>query len=260
MNPASLDRAFPFVSTLVATLALAFASGCGGSMYQTSRVPSFDGEAREVDDAEIQRAFEAKPQMPEHVQVAFYSYDSAKTEAVGEMVKKLPGVEGVYEIPKLVVTGERRLADAHPWDPPREVSLKKLRLIAARAHADLLVVVDHGGRWENTANGFAALTPLLVPVFAAPFLDIEAKSYVDAFVIDTRNGYLYGHLTADEQDEEKKVTIYEADRGKALVEAQWPRLAEKTEKGLAALLRDERARAPKKVPEAAAKQDPQAAR
>jgi hypothetical protein len=233
-----------FTSTaLVSLLAL---TGCGGA-YQPSRAAPFELEpAAEIDDDDVRKAFEARPQLPRTLHIAYYTFDPGKAVETEAMLGKLPDVASVYRIPPLVVNGQRRFQQPNAWDPPAEVSLKKLRLLAARARAEVLVVVDHGYRWDGV-NGLVALNALIVPIFFSPFLDNQVESYVEAFVIDTRNGYLYGHLTAEEKSGPEFATLY-AKSPESIADENWERLQGKLVDDLKRLLAEERTAAKTLVP------------
>jgi hypothetical protein len=140
------------------------------------------------------------------------------------------------------VTGQRRFDSSSPYygQQPKEVSIKKLRLLAARARADVLVVIDHGYK-AGGANPLSALDVLVLPIFFVPFLDNRVEGYVEAFVIDTRNGYLYGHITEDDKRGDEYATIY-AKTTSTIAEEQWGTLRKKLRDDVGKLLLDERKR------------------
>jgi hypothetical protein len=242
----TVDSLLAFAARRVApfaALALAAATtGCGVQSYQPRSLP-IDREA-EIDDESIRKAFEAKPQMPEHMTVAFYSLGTHDERTLGAgsgsdappiageqndaeleaMLAKLPGVDGVYRIPAVAVSGERRFDGgyAYGYAQPQELSVKKLRLVAARAHADVLVVFDHG-RATGDVNGLVAFAPLLVPMLFVPMFDGRVESYLTAYVVDVRNGYFYGQLDASERGGDPYVTAYDSG-GRTESELQWGRL------------------------------------
>lgn len=224
-------------------LAVATLPGCGVS-HVPARNSHFemDREA-EIDDEDIRKAFDARPQMPSGpIRLAYYTLDPDVAGDLEKVFGALPGVTSVYRIPSLLVTGQRRLSEGngYPYEPPREISLKKLRLLSARANTDVLVVVDHGYR-NIGANPLVATTSLIVPIFFVPFVDTEVKGYVEAFVVDVRNGYLYGHLTEEDTRGETYATIY-AKSAKEYAEEQWIDLRAALQKQLVKLVEDERAR------------------
>ena len=218
---------------LCALVALS-ALGCGVTVHHAGGAAAFDPHpAREVTEDDIRTAFAARPQLGERSRVAYFTHDGARAEAVGDALAALPHVESAYRIPALLVTGRGRYDEARWGEAPRAVDVHQLRLLAARARCDVLVVFDYGYRVEREANGYAALNALLVPVFFAPFLDARVESYLDAFVIDVRNGYLYRHLTASQRGEAPRLTMW-SDAELRLVERQWGDLLAETRGALAA--------------------------
>jgi len=207
---------------LVPCLSLLAVAACGGSVYMPSRVANFDPEgAAEIDDADVAKAFAAKPQMGDRLNVAYFSFDPSKDADVGKAVRAMPGVSSVYDIPALEATGRHRFDDDAPSAAP--LGMKKLRLLAARAHCDLLVVVDYARKIEVTANALAVFDVLLVPAFFLPFRDVKVESAVDAFVVDVRNGYMYGHVSLSKEDVARNRTIYQDDD--AIATREWTALA-----------------------------------
>jgi len=241
-------------------LALATLTGCGVS-HMPARNTNFemDREA-EIDDDDIRKAFEARPQMPaSSIRLAYYTLDAEVAGDLEKILGGLPGVTSVYRIPSLFVTGQRRLSEGdgggYGYGPHHEISLKKLRLLAARANTDVLVIVDHGYR-NLGANPLVATTALLLPVLFVPFIDTEVKGYVEAFVVDVRNGYLYGHLSEEDTRGESYATIY-AKSAKEYADEQWIDLRQSLQKQLVKLVEDERGRKP--VPSAPPPPPPPAA-
>jgi hypothetical protein len=215
-----------YAASLLSTFALVSATaltGCGGSMYQASSGTHFDADGgKEVNDADVKIAFDAVPQVGEHSKVAYYTFDDQKTVDIEAMLSSTPHVTSVYKIPPLLVTGQRYYQETSSYGQPREVSVKKLRLLAARAHADILVVFDHGWRGGGV-NPLVALNALILPAFFTPWMDNETESYAQAFVIDVRNGYLYGDFTTETKSGDHWVTIY-GKAPKDVADDQWPKL------------------------------------
>jgi hypothetical protein len=209
-----------------------------------SRVAHFDPDAStEIDDADVRKAFDARPQLGEHPNVAYFSFDAGKNADIERTLRAIPGVGTLYSIPALAVTGARRFDETPSWAAPsvQPLSVKKLRLLAARAHCDVVVVVDYGYRTEVSANALAAFDALLLPALFLPFRELKIQSYVDAFVIDTRNGYLYGEATSSHEDKKSFQTIY-ADEGD-VVTAQWGKLQAEMKDSLLKVFQEERTKA-----------------
>ncbi len=221
-----------FFATIVACTA-----ACGGSIYMPSRVANFDPDGTaQIDDGDVKRAFEAKPQLGERLNVAYFSFDSSKDDDVEKVVRAVPGVSSVYAIPSLEAVGRHRFDDSQTTQP---LSMKKLRLLAARAHADVLVVVDYARRVDITANALAALDVFIVPAFFLPFRDMTVESAVDAFVVDVRNGFMYGHVALSKKDALPHQTIYQSED--ELVASGWKALSRDLEGALVHLVESQRA-------------------
>ncbi|MBW2456285.1 MAG: hypothetical protein JRI68_17330 [Deltaproteobacteria bacterium] len=219
------------------------ATGCGSAVYRPARDAGFELDpAFEINDDDVLKAYRARPQLPERVHVSYYSFDPKRTEEVGETVRAAPAVRSSYEIPGLLVTGKGRLHEEdslhHGYrEPERPLSIKKLRLLAARANSEVLVLFDHGYRTTSSANGWAVTGVLLFPLFFAPMADYEVESYLDAYVFDVRNGYLYAHLRSETRDEADTEMLL-SDVVDELLADQWARLETVTRTKLAKLLAD----------------------
>jgi hypothetical protein len=208
--------------------------GCGGTrVYRPSEAWSVAPDApMQVSDEAIARAFDARPQLPDRVHVAYFGFDPGSTQALGDLIRELPGVASVVPLTSLLVTGQRRF---EPAPVPGRLDLRLLRLLAARAQCDVLIVVDQGYRVTQEANGWAALAPLLVPMLFTPHLDTEVESFLEAYVLDVRNGYLYGQVTSEEAARVEKETVW-SDVAERLAEAQRQALLEQAREALAAVL------------------------
>lgn len=232
-------RCLPFLICLLVLPA------CGGAVYAPARTAGFElDDPREIDDEDIAKAFLARPQMSEELRVAYYVFDEDHAEEVKMMLETAPTVVSTYRIPSLMVTGERRFDEQNPYASPerKPVRLKQLRLLAARARADVLIVVDYGYEVKKQANGWAAFgAAAFVPLLFVPWLDVEVKSYVDSYVIDVRNGFLYGHLSTNGEGEETQQTVH-SDADQTLIEDQLKALLAQTGVLLGKLVTDERNR------------------
>jgi len=205
------------------TSRLAFAllpllAACGQTLYQPGRAVRLD-PSDQVSDDEIGAAFGARPQLSGKLRVAYFAFDDKHAADLERTLGGLPGVEATYRIPELLVLGKRRFQEETP-DAAQPLSLRQLRLQAARARCQLLVVVDYGYKIDRSVNGWVVLNALVLPSLFVPFLDSEVESYMDSYVIDVRNGYLYGQLNTREEGEKKRLTIW-SDADEDLVDSQW---------------------------------------
>lgn len=99
----------------------------------------------------------------------------------------------------------------------------------------MLVISDYGFRRTARANGLTALNLLVVPALFAPFLSVQRESYAELTVIDVRNGYLYGQITATEDAVTPFTTVYGIENPQP-IEYQWIDLVSTTQSALGALL------------------------
>lgn len=235
-------RPRPFLASL--PLLLASLTGCGMA-YQPGRAANFElDSAKQIDDADIQKAFEARPQLPSQIRVAYYSFDPDVAKDLDVTLAAVPGVVSVYRIPPLMISGQRRFDG--PWQQHGEVTVKKLRLFAARARADVLIVVDHGYK-SGGANGLSALNLLVLPILFMPFLDNTVEGYAEAYLIDVRNGYLYGHVDESDKRGDGFATIY-GKSARTVADEQWVTLRKALQKDISRVIADERPRAVKAAP------------
>ncbi len=196
-----------------------------------SRAANFDPDgAAQINDEDVKKAFEAKSQLGAHFNVAYFDFDPSKDADVEKTLKAVPGVSSVYAIPALEATGQHRFDSSVTSQP---LSMKKLRLLAAHAHADVLVVVDYARKTDVSANALAIFNLFLVPALFLPFRDVKVESAVDAFVIDVRSGYMYGHIALTKSAKKTNQTIYADDD--ALAANEWTALSQELEGALVGL-------------------------
>ncbi len=101
-------------SLALAAFSLAGLAGCGVS-YTPARTAGFDLDASaQIDDEDIRKAFEARPQLPGTVRLAYYTFDPGIAKDLDAAFAQVPGISGVYRIPPLLVTGERRVEQGRP--------------------------------------------------------------------------------------------------------------------------------------------------
>jgi len=206
----------------LALLGAAAAGGCGTAVHRPAAGAGFELDPDyEITDADVRRAFEATPQMKPPLRVAYLSFDPARSEPIGAALRKVEGISDVYELPPFLITGQRRYERMPHWTPrPKAPSIKKMRLMAARAHCDVLLVFDYGHRVRTSGNWLSAFNVLLLPALFVPFIDEEVDTYLDTYVMDVRNGYLYAHVESSEHEASDYHTIY-SGWSKAAVERAW---------------------------------------
>jgi hypothetical protein len=207
------------LTPLALTLALATA-GCGATSYSASSHGRFTPETEKaINDDDVRAAFGARPQIGATSRVAYYIFDDEKAEQFGRALGSIPSINSVSHIPTLFVTGAGKFDYVYR---DNALNVTKLRLLAARAQADLLILLDYGYRGGGV-NGLAAFNFLFLPALFLPFLDNTTESYASAWVFDVRNGYLYGEANSDAKSGPAFATVY-ADNPRKIFDAQWPKL------------------------------------
>lgn len=191
-------------------LAILLGAGCGVSVYQPRT--TFDpNDSRAITDADIQKAFQARPQLRSPARLAFYEMGRLD-EKLPPTLRALGSVSDIYEIPSLLVEGRRH----YETDGGRSVgtsrsvriSLKKLRLLAARAHCDLLILSSTVSVVRSSPNWTMFLAPLLFTQFFVPMLNLEVTLRRELYVVDVRNGYLYRQVRSSETLAKKYVNMF----------------------------------------------------
>jgi len=193
-------------SWLIVTILL---SGCGVQVFRP-RVVVDPNDAREITDQDIQKAFKARPQLRLPATLALYEM-GPRDKALPRHMKKLRGVRAVYEVPSLLVEGPR------PDSPHRRsmashgrqvvISLKKLRLLSARARSDVLVLSSTTVVRDIQPNWLLAFAPLLVSNLVLPMHHVQVTVQREVLVLDVRNGYLYEHYKVKRKAKKRFVLL-----------------------------------------------------
>lgn len=191
-------------SWLVVTVLL---SGCGVQVFRP-RVVVDPNDAREITDQDIQKAFGARPQLRLPAALALYEM-GPKDKALPRHMKKLRGVRSVYEVPALLVEGPRpdssdERSVAHQGRRV-VVSLKKLRLLSARARSDVLVLSSTTVVRSAQPNWLLCFTPLLITSLVLPMNHVQVTVQREVLVLDIRNGYLYEHFKLERKARKRYV-------------------------------------------------------
>lgn len=201
------------VPSLVLTLSLGLSalalSGCGGVLSSTAPTLAVR-DALPTDalgDEALGALIEARPVVHDGYRVAWLAVAPGHDDALAASVSNLPGERDAHRLSPLVAAGRRRFDDGGR----SEISLQMLRILAARAHADVLVIVDHGWRSTRSPNGWAALSVLLLPSLFTPHLDADVETYVETTVIDVRTGAILGETTATDAFHVTNMTVWSSD-------------------------------------------------
>lgn len=219
--------------SLVLSFCLLVLSGCGGVLSSSQPTLTVrDALATDaLGDAELGALIEARPRVHDDFRVAWLAVAPGHDAALEASLTGLPGQRDAHRLSPLVAAGRRRFDEGGQ----SEISIQMLRILAARAHADVLVVVDHGWRSTRNPNGWAALSVLLVPSLFTPHLDADVEAYVETTVLDVRTGAILGETTATDAFHVANMTVWSSDdhdRAEARIDA----LLASTRERLAAVL------------------------
>lgn len=170
----------------------AHAAGSQEAYYPTSQV--LENEQLQITDEDIAKAFDADPQLVLPLRVAWYNMG---TDSIVDQIQisSVP-VSQRYEIPKTLIEGFLASGPSSyvRRTGPVTLNLDALRLAAARAKCDLLVVVGLTSIVQKSPNLLAIFNVLLLPALFNPAFDIRVECTAEMYVIDVRNEYLYGQV------------------------------------------------------------------
>lgn len=191
--------------------------GCAAKMSYAPTSSYSEGNTREINDEDILKAFQAAPQIELPVRVAWYTMSRDSLLHYLKFEDQETIVEN-YNIPRTLIEGSEPLFDRpsygyyySPRYSPRPVNFKAVRLLAARARCDIVVLVTSRFQERRGVNAWSALNVLLVPALFTPYWHIEYRYSAEAFVFDVRNGYMYRHLKYNDDEKEMFVNVWRAD-------------------------------------------------
>jgi hypothetical protein len=179
-------------------------SACGATAYQPAAERGFSLEpAGDVSEAMIAAALAGEAEadeapLPAQARVAYFTFDRRRGDALRPTLAKLPGVTGIAQI-TLDHDNPHEAPEMRARDyvqRPSAVSVRKLRLLAARAGCRVLVIADHGHRSVEEPNAWVMSSVLVLPIFFAPMVDLTVESYLDVYVLDVQSGRTIAVLRA----------------------------------------------------------------
>ena len=188
----------------------------------TGRIRSYSPETyfevdslRSINDIEIQKAFEAKPQLILPANVAFYNVGYRDDRFV-DSLSALEQINKVFDISPALFNQQfyykrRRYPNSHNIQPA-PINMKQLRLLSAQAKADLLILCAITMNIDEKANSLVWSYFLLFPVFFVPAFDVNVTLEADLLFVDVRNGLLYHVTNIREEKEQKKIHPFKTNK------------------------------------------------
>lgn len=170
-------------------------SGCGSSEYLSALSSVQVDSLKQINDDDIRKALESNPQITLPTTLAIYNASRDKYPFQDSLLS-LAQIERAIEIsPSLLNPDSYYRSQYNSFSgynqAPEPINLKQLRLYAAQAKSDLVLFVSTSSNVHQDAN---ILSPLYVGLITIPFVPgqyVELTTYLEAYIIDVRNGLLY---------------------------------------------------------------------
>lgn len=185
---------------------------CASSEYLSAFSSIQADSLKQINDEDIRKAFEANPQITIPATIAIYNASRDKYPFRDSIVV-LKAVDRVIEISPSLLSPEPYFESQ--YDPnwpylnrtPKPINLKQLRLYAAQAKTDLVLFVSTSTSFEQDVN---ILSPLYLGLVTIPFVPgkhVKLTTYLEAYVIDVRNGLLYSSYRDKRRLKKKYVRV-----------------------------------------------------
>lgn len=183
-------------TVLLIVIASYLASGCSSSQYLSAFSSVQADSLKQINDEDIKKAFEANPQITIPATIAIYNASQDKFP-FQDSILTINEVQRAIEIsPSLLDPKAYYQSQQNPyWSKanitPAPIDLKKLRLYAAQTKSDLVLFVSSSTHVQEDIN---ILSPLYLGIVTIPFVPGKNSSittYLEAYILDVRNGLLY---------------------------------------------------------------------
>ena len=187
-----------------------FACSSSRSYYPTAKYS--EGDLRNINDEDILKAFEAEPQLQLPTKIAWYnmSYDSLVFKL--QMPENKQILEN-YLLPKSLIEGiDPLFPSQYQSYYSQPIDFKAIRLLAARAKCDLVVLVSSRFGEQQEWNIWSTFNLLILPAFFTPHIDSEYRYSAEVFVFDVRNAFMYTHLKYSDTKKSTKLTASQAPK------------------------------------------------
>lgn len=170
-------------------------TGCGSSEYLSALSSIQVDSLKQINDDDIRKALESNPQITLPTTLAIYNASRDKYP-FQDSILTLSQIKRAIEIsPSLLNPESYYRSQYNPYSSynraPKPIDLKQLRLYAAQAKTDLVLFVGTSSNFHQDAN---ILSPLYLGLVTIPFVPgqfVELTTYLEAYIIDVRNGLLY---------------------------------------------------------------------
>lgn len=190
-------------------------SACASSRgFDRGELRGSISEQKVVTEEDIQRAIETRPQLPAPFTLAIYFSPNNSGHRYGESSWRWEGEDKdrLLEISqelksKNIISEAIIISDSVVGG----VDNKSIRLAAARAGADAVLIVNGVSATEHYNNDFGATYILLVTAFFVPGTVIDSLFMINASMWDVRNQYLYLSVEAEGSAKEARPAVFAED-------------------------------------------------
>ena len=186
---------------LVLLLVLAATACASSSGFDRGALRSEISDQTVVTEADIQKALDAKPQLPSPFRLAIHLVPSAqqqsrRNDAQWQWLREDKQVllDATADLKAKGVVSDAFVIDVGSVEGNDN---RAIRLAAARAGADAVLVVRGTGSTDRNGNALALTYLLIVPAFFVPGTQIDALFVTNASLWDVRNQYLYLSVESD---------------------------------------------------------------
>lgn len=190
--------------------------GCSRGFHRTdlqdqlrSGAPEFasdqPGEVITADD--IKAAFAARPQLKKPFRLAIYfdnpgarwsEHERMGLQRAGDRLQELKVISDYLLLTDLLVDGNAPLN--HTNGQAGRQRFAQIRLAAAKANADAVLVVRKAADVDRYSNPFSLLYLTVIGFYVAPGSNADALVMVEGALVDVRNGVVYASAQAEGED------------------------------------------------------------
>ncbi|NIV15224.1 MAG: hypothetical protein GWN62_29410 [Aliifodinibius sp.] len=200
------------IAILFSTIVAVLFSCAGGTKYYAPTTTIAVDSLYQITDEEIRSAFDAKPQLAIPVNLALYNLGFEET-VFADSLESFESIQQVYPISPALIEGNAYYKrKSRPWlshyQPPVQVNIRQLRLLAAQAKADLLLLYGIAFIENVETNGLVWTHVLIIPGLFMPSFHVNATAEVDLYFIDVRNNLLYTYQHFSEEFSKRWVNYW----------------------------------------------------
>ncbi len=173
-----------------------FGTGCGTSHYLSAFSSVQADSLKQINDEDIQKAFDAIPQITIPASIAIYNASHDKFPFQDSLLT-IQEVQRAVEISPALLDPNAYYQSQHDpywsrYNPtPKPINLKQLRLYAAQTKADLVLFISSSTIYIEEMNILSPLYAGLVTIPFVPGQHARLTTYLEAYIFDVRNGLLY---------------------------------------------------------------------